>query len=538
MKVFTSLLPLLLVTSLFAVEPAPMPVAKDDKPQPAVAGVSTPIGFDKIVEAALTDAVRMPPQQAALTRYLSAAHLPPEDRRELYKVMSYHCNALSRGADIRPVRKVNDWLWAVQLDHFRWDAKVWENLKSVNFYFSIKVQQQNAVVKQVKKVVTEKVKKQRQVLRYDQYGRGYYVNEEYTEEVPREVLETVTEKGAAKEDFIPAPHLPQKTMNLLVQVTGSVTPIFRADAFLVQTGAQAERKGWGYYDFLGLTKRADAEKLAALDRKKAEEVFRELGAIIPVSGVSPQNRQVFRYSTLSGFWWESRDAFTSKDKQNAVANLLDDYKHDAEEIVATLPNGLPFFYLSDAKGVQVDTAPDTIASDHKSTNNDKRVHVGYSCLVCHQDAGLKPLKDYARKLYNPITGVSLATVALDPEKAERLQSVYLKPLDKWYKRDSGDLAEQVSFVSGYQGADLGKAYQKYWSRYLDEPITIETAAAECGVTVQEFRTKLLAYIKGKGVVDPVLVVFAIPDDDAPPVRREYWQERHPVVMLILNGANP
>ena len=54
-----------------------------------------------------------------------------------------------------------------------------------------------------------------------------------------------------------------------------------------------------------------AEDLAALDRKKAAELYRELAAIVPVSGVSPNNRQVFRFATLAGSWWESRDAKTS-----------------------------------------------------------------------------------------------------------------------------------------------------------------------------------------------------------------------------------
>lgn len=504
----TAALPLPLVAALLgAAERAPAP-------QPA-----GPVGFADVVGAALADARQLPADAATNTRYLDARHLPPAERRELYAVVSYHVNGLSRESKRVAPRKVNEWLWAVDLTDYRWDAKVWEDLKRVNHYFAIKVQ--------TAAVVAKPVTKTRQVQRYDQYGRSYLASEEYTE--PGVSL-------PAKEDFVPAPWLPTKETGALVALTGSVTPIVRADEFLHQTGAQAERKGHGYYDWLALTKRADAERLAALDRKKAEELYRELAAIVPVSGVSPNNRQVFRYATLTGAWWETRDAVNSVDRKNAVANLLGDYQHDAEEIVFTLPNGLPGFYLSDSKGVQVDTAPDTIAADSRSTNNDHRVHVGYSCIACHQDAGLKPVRDYARRLYNPATGVSLATVALDLPKAKRLESVYLGPLDRAYKRDAADYAEAVEEVSGLKPAALGKGYERQWSRYLDEPVTLERAAAECGVTPDELQRALRTYARTKGVIDPVLVGYLI--EDPPPIRREHFEERFPVLMLVLGGAAP
>ncbi|TXH99568.1 MAG: hypothetical protein E6Q76_19665 [Rhizobium sp.] len=520
-----AVLPLILAAGLLG--------AAERAPAPKAAG---PVTFAEIATAALADAQALPAEVAARTRYLSAAHLPREERRELYAVVSYHVNGLSRESKRVPPRKVTERLWAVDLSDYRWSAAVWDDLKRVNHYFVLKVQQVAVAQKQVTKAVTDKVKKQRQVLRYDQYGRGSYVTEDYYEDVTREVVETVAEPGATKEDFVAAPWLPPKEMAQLVARTGSVTPIVRADEFLFQTGAQADRKGHGYYDWLALTKRADAEQLAALDRKKAEDLYRELAAIIPVSGVSPNNRQVFRYATLTGSWWESRDVFNNRDRKNAVSHLLGDYEYDAEEIVFTLPNGLPGYYLSDAKGVQQDTAPDTIASDHRSTNNDRRVHVGMSCVTCHQDGGLKPVRDYARRLYSPEAGVSLATVALDPARAKRLESVYLGPLEKAYKRDAGDFAEAIEEVSGLRPAALAKGYERAWSRYLDEPVTLEKAAAECGVAPEVLRAKLRTYARAKGVIDPVLVGLVV--DDPPPLRREHFEERFPVLMLVLGGAAP
>lgn len=491
--------------------------AAERAPAPRPAG---PIGFAAIVSAALADAQSLPAGLAANTRYLSAAHLPPTERRELYAVLAYHVNGLSRESKLRPPRKVTEWLWAVDLGDYRWSRDVWEDLRRANHYFAIKVQTPGAA-----KLVTKT--RPKKVGTYSD-GRPYY-----------EGTEEYTEQGvavAAKEDHIAAPWLPAKDAAALLLLTGSAAPIVRADGFLFQTFAQSGRAGHGYYDWLGLKKRADAEQLAALDRKKAEDLYRELAAIVPVSGVSPQNRQVFRYATITGAWWETRDAFTSADKQNAVANLLDDYKHDAEEVVFALPNGLPGYYLSDAKGVQQDTAPDTIAADHDATNNDRRVHVGYSCAGCHQDGGLKPVRDYARKLYAADTGAQLATIGLDLAKAKRLESVYLGPLEKAYKRDAGDFTDAINEACGLKPAELSKAVRRQWSRYIDEPVTLDRAAAECGVTPAELRAALRTHARTKGVIDPVLVGYLI--EDPPPIRREHFQERFAVLMLILGGANP
>jgi hypothetical protein len=86
------------------------------------------------------------------------------------------------------------------------------------------------------------------------------------------------------------------------------------------------------------------------------------------------------------------------------------------------------------------------------------------------------------------------------------------------------------------GAELAKAYERVWSRYLDEPVTLESAAAEAGVTPDEIRLRMLAYVRAKGVIDPVLAPYVA--KDPPPVRREHFEERFPLLMLILGGANP
>lgn len=488
----------------------------EQAPMPRPAG---PVTFAAVVAAAAADARTLPPGVAATTRYLSAAHLPDADRRELYKVLAYHVNGLSRESKRTAPRVVTPWLWAVCLDDYRWSPATWEKLGERNSYFAAKAKVS---------VPGAAVTKTRQVHRLDQYGRAYLAAESYTEAGP----------AVERDEVIVAPWLPPAASAEIVTLTGSKTPVVRADQFLNLTFAQVDRAGHGYYDWLGLKNRADAEKLAALDRAKAAELYRELAAIVPVSGVSPQNRQVFRFATLTGAWWETRDAKTSVGEQNAHRNLLDQFKHDAEEIVATLPNGLPFFYLSDAKGGQVDAAPDFIAADHRSTNNDRRVHVGYSCAACHTESGLKPVRDYARRIYgDPKTGVRLAPTALDPARARRLESVYLGPLERNYARDVADFGEAVADLTGLAGPDLSRAVERQWSRYLDDPVTLDRAAAECGVTPAELQAAIRRHVQSRGgAADLVLAAFLM--DDGPPIRREHHEEAFALLMLTIGGAAP
>lgn len=460
-----------------------LPAVPDPIPPPRPAG---PVSPAVVAATAAADAATLLPEIARRTRYLDARTLARgDDAAADFAVLALHVNSLSREVEIVPPRKVTPWLWAVCIDDYRWDSTVFGALREANSYYSIPVL-------------------------------------------------TTDENGKQVADHVPNTAIPGLAQ--LVAATGSQTPLVRADQFFYLTAAQVDRAGFGYYDFLGLKSRVDAEKLATLDRKKAEDAFREHAAIIPQSGVGTNNRQIFRYRTVAGAWWETRDAARNDRAANAVANLDRQFKHAAEEIVFTLPNGLPGYYLSDAAGKQVDAVPDTIAFDHKAPGNDKRIHPSYSCVGCHVDGGLIPFSDYARRVYNKDTGIRLATLAVDPAVAKRLQSVYLGPLQAGYKEDQGKFAEAILDASGIKPADLSAGYRRVWHDYIDRPVTPAAAAFELGLTVEDMRDRFRTYARTKGLLDPVLAGLVV--DDGPPVRREYWEERFPVAWLVVQGAAP
>ena len=442
----------------------------------------TPADAVRAAAADLRRVAAADPARAYQTRYLSAHNFAPAEREEIYAVASYWVNSLSREAVLAKPRRVTPWLFSVVLDDYAWKRERFGSLVfakgAVEPYFHV---------------------------------------------------QTLDAKGAT----IPAgaPWLPAADLAYLIQTTGSETPVVRADWFLNRTGIQEGRKGFGYYDFLQLGSRADAEKLAGLDRKKAEERFREVGDIVKRSGVaSAKSRQVFRFDTVGGAWWETRDVRKERRKvgdANPMRNLRGDFKHDAEEIVAELPNRLPFYYLSDAAGNQVDSAPPDIAKNRLEEENDGRVHVGYSCIRCHVAGGLKPFVGLMRESYTPER-----LRAIDPAQERLLRSVYFGPLDEGYEGDAKRFGRAIERASGLTADALPAAFTRQWKRYEDEPVTVERAAAETGFAPDEFVRRLKAYATRQRVNDIPLEQFLGKD---PEIDREQFEELYPLLMTALEA---
>lgn len=519
---------------------APPKAAKDDPPTP-------PVTFEELYRAAADDIVRQPPEHRKYIRYFDARPFTRQYRKEAKAVFDYHVNALSREHKIERSREVTEWLWAVKISDYGWPPEVYEDLVRVNFYHSIPVKIVTPVATTEVKVERKPVVKKREVTKTRQVpivvnGRQAYRDERYTvieeytdyEEVKTEV--PVAVKQNEKNEVIPAPWVPAKEAGFLIQQLQTKVPVFRADQFVHRTAVQKDRNGHGYYDFFGFKKLSDVEKFVKLDRKGAIEVYRELGAIVAKSGVTLNNRQLFRLQTITGPWWESRDVSTNTGKQEATGNLLEQFDAEAFEIVFRLYNGLPGYYLANKDGVQQETAPDFIAGDQRATGNDRRIHAGMSCVVCHFDGGLRPIRDWARKIYDPEKGIALGTLALDEKRSKRAESVYLGPLFKNYKRDADDFAEAIFLASELKPDELAKAYETFWSEYLDKDVTLERAAREIGVDPKDMQDTMIAQAKKKRLTDTVLTSYLVPDPL--PVRREHFEERFGLLMLILGGVNP
>ena len=446
------------------------------------------------VAAALADARGLQPGIRESTRYLWT---PGSHTATDRAVLAFHCNSLSREAELVPLRRITDSLLAVSLLDYGWEAKTWEKFADNEPYFTVRI----VAERQYYQAGTDS--------RGVKYAAGWYRN--------------------TKQAVIPAaaPWLDTAQAIELITLCQSTVPVLRADWFFAQTAIQEGRKV-GYYGMLGLgNKRADFEKLVGLDRAAATRLRKEVAAIVSVSSVALHNRQIYRVQTLTGPYWETRDAKQNDGDRNALRLLNGDFKHDAEEIYASLPNGLFAFFLSDAGGSRANTAPDFIASDSRASGTDRRVHVGLSCVRCHVP-GIQPIADHARRLY---TGAIRLDVT-DANRYLRLRQLYLSDLDRLIKRDQDDYAEALKRCNGLTPAENSRAYAAYFDAYAERPVGPAELARELGTTEK----RLLDGIKAKaeaGLFDPILAGLL----QNPPllIRRDHVEEIQPVVWGVLGN---
>jgi len=478
------------------------------------------------VVAALADARRSPEARKLGYRYLWLGAIPEKKRADFQKALAFQCNSLSREAEIAlPVSVAPD-LVRISLLDYEMPEKVWEKLKDVDPYFHARIVEQEVEAK-----ITEVVEEV-EVGHWHLNVTGEIVDRKWANDNPRRVwwekTGTIKERRQVKREgkkarviTSSAPWLPAKESGELATYLGTECPIVRADWWLVWTAIQKGRKGSGYYDFLGLKSRADAEKLAALDVAAAKRVRKEIAALVAESGVAINNRQILRYQSLTGGYWFTLDSNESVAKNNALSLLDADYKHDAEEIYFVLPNGLFGLVASNANGELQETVPDSIAGDHASTNNDRRIHPGLSCVRCHVE-GLRPIDDWARSVYqgpeNPDSPVKLTSV--DPIKLKRLRQLYLAPLKKHLEKDRDVYGEALKTVNGLTAAENAKVYAAAWSAYQETSLDVGGAADELGVNKEALLRALRGY-GSPGNADPIMISLLA----GRKIRREHFEER-------------
>lgn len=449
---------------------------------------------------ALADAERLPPQEAYVTRYLTLYNAAILERADGRASISYWRNGTSTEAEIVRPRLIDTDLVAVNLlDYGPHTIKAWEAYADSDPYFHVK---KVAVVGSVQ-------------ARFSYAGRTYRAGWYKT---------TVT--SATKATTIQftdiSPYVAPEAHTKLAVLTNSLVPIVRGDWWCSQIAVQADRKGTGYYDQLGVGKRrGDFEKIVGMDRPAATRLKKEVAAIIDTSVVALHNRQVYRFQTLTGAYWETRDVANNTGQRNAVRFLNGDYQHDAEEIYGTLPNGLFAFFLSDAGGTRADTAPDSIASDGRSASTDRRVHVGLSCARCHVE-GIRPIDCWARKAY--AAPDKLAVV--DPARFLRLRQLYLSDLERLMKRDQADYAAALLLANGLTPADNAQVVATVWERYVERPVTLADVAREMGTTPEKLQAAIKAKDAAEGILDPTLLALG----KGMTLRREYVEEMWPVLM--------
>lgn len=455
--------------------------------------------------AAHADLAKLPAAARYDYRYLSLHNLTAKERADFAPVLAGHCNQLSRTSIIeRPRSIAGGLLLRVNLRDYRWDAATWERLTDP--YFSVVL-----------------VKEQE----YGYYDhRGAWVRTRIAREKQPALAPWLAEAPCTKEQVAE-----------VAAWTGSRAPVVRADWFMNQTAAQAERDGSGYYDFLGVKDEATFQAIGGFDRKTAEAFRFELREAVSVSGVSLQPRAITRHDSLGGGYWRSLDFKLAKDDKNPLRVLGRDVEkaYDASEQFIHLPNGFWATGLFDRAGKRQDFAPPDIASDSASKSNDRRVHVNVSCLRCHADGGLQDIDGWAR---NILAGPPLDLRSYDYEKAVELKQQYARRLEPFLARDRLVFETAVLEATGLTAKVYSSRYAAAWERYEDAKVTAEMAARDVGLDVETFRTRLLTYAKVTGNLDPVLSVFALKGPRERAIGIRQFEESYPILQSVIRGFRP
>lgn len=473
----------------------------------AAPGGYTELSTDVVVAA--RDIAIAPVKDRPYLRYLSLYAVPETERKAFLEVLAFAVNQVSRESLFTNPHHVGSTCYRVDIRDYGWSAKAWENLAGADPYYHLQIgsttTKESWSWKESKKLQTYYVRNE----------RGYLVERQRWVTSREKIKQPAT---TTKTKAIVAPWVHFDAHATLEKYTLSPAPIVRADWWIWQTGGQDLRGGAGYYDFLGVTSGADFEKMVGLDRKVAERVQKEVAAIIRKSGVTLRSRQVWRLQSTSGSWWESRDVFKrarrrDNQKRNAITQLDRDFRPDALEIFATLPNGLFALAAVDANNQLQATVPDTIASDHFASSNDRRIQPGASCMRCHTN-GLQPLDDFSRAFYR-----DNLLASKDREIARRLERIYLGPLQSKLKRDVEDYADSLKRLNGWTAEQASKLYPQWYYGYEEADLDAESIAREVGVDKEQ----LLAAIKAtRGFGSNVLL--SLVSKPAFPIRREHFEE--------------
>ena len=209
------------------------------------------------------------------------------------------------------------------------------------------------------------------------------------------------------------------------------------------------------------------------------------------SGVSQHNRLVERHESdlTNGAYWKSYDFAASEDKKNLFAHPLgpagvqggsNAFDHDGGELIFNLPNGLQAYLLVDKNGKRIDKGPINVVSD--PVQKDRAVVNGVSCMSCHVKGMIKKQDEVRASVEASkasFTAAELNTIfALYPSagKFETLQNEDEKRFADAVKLTGAPLASKDPIV--------------LLSLRFEAELGVELAAAELGLTVEEFQTGL------------------------------------------------
>jgi hypothetical protein len=311
--------------------------------------------------------------------------------------------------------------------------------------------------------------------------------------------------------------------------------ILRADWWLKNVTLEPH-----YSDFLGIKTIEDYKDLAGFD-PRAE--ITQAKATVVMSGseglcprVARNNRILARRSTFQGYWWETYDFKESTGERNVITNFLNK-KRDAAEFIASLPNGLQFYAITDDKNKLLDKGDPEIVGDSMAI--DTLVRNGRSCIWCHGQ-GINAFKsNFQRQVGGKPDqsdlGIYLKDVKASRELAQKVRDVFgLPDFDDVIKADRERYAKAVRAACDLTPEEAAASFKQFWDAYQEDLVDIPKACHELGLQPDELKAVLA--LRLNGVSNGVLVQALL----EPPVaiRRDHWEEHFTEAALLATVRHP
>ncbi|MGH9769934.1 MAG: hypothetical protein ACREAB_21120, partial [Blastocatellia bacterium] len=269
----------------------------------------------------------------------------------------------------------------------------------------------------------------------------------------------------------------------IARLSGEIAAYVRGDWFVAAASAPPL-----YHELLGLPHSvAELERLLGMDtsRHLAEEKH-VIRAGVRSSGVSQNNRALERHVSSFGAYWRSFDFRSNLGDQNIFANPLR-LNAAGGEIIFNLPNGLQAYFLADAHGRRIDTAPLEIVSD-RNQPDDPLIRNGRSCIGCHF-TGMKSFRDDVRP--------AIQRQGLSPDDFDRALALYAPQdaIDRAVAEDEARFLRAEEKLGGKyaRGAPDTNAQTEpvnALSRRFQSELPMASAAAEAGLEAHDFYDRI------------------------------------------------
>lgn len=510
-----------LILSLMAISMVPLLAQSPGPPVAIVDDIYTP---DSSIRYATGDVLSLPVEIQPYIRYLSLYNIPKDRRGEVAQTVSFVINSLSTRKKIYLpvfVGASNETLIRINLKDYDIKPSVFDEMgrsgsgpkPTPEPYFHAFVEKviteyEDRVIIKTKKVATG---------RYYQDGSPEYKTEKY------EVIERApTGHATRKKELMSAPWLDATSLTFLCKATRTEFPVFRADWFIVNATMEPI-----YHKMLGLGEDEKSfDKAIFADEALAKRARSQAKGVVIKSGVARNNRTLLRSPTFTGgYRWESNDSLTSTSDRNYVQNMLN-AKFDAKEIIATLPNGLQVYFVTDDKGKRLDKADNEIATDYMAA--DKIVRNGRSCIYCHA-AGINPIQDEIRILNKKLTNrEQVALLVTDPEDAYKIEDLFGSDLDRQIVRDQQIYADAIGLAVGTTSTKNAEVFHAQWEGYTEGLMTVQQIARDCGLTMRELEN----YCR----LSNDNLFLGLVKQPIRPVRRDQFEQAYQTFMIMVMQA--